>query len=47
MWIFFTPEFQVTVVLVSSPLTLLVAVWGMTHKFMLQTMKSSCSAIGR
>jgi hypothetical protein len=38
-WIIFTPEFQVTVVLVSSPLTLLVALWGMTSKLTLQLMK--------
>jgi hypothetical protein len=35
-----TPEFQVTIVLVSSPLTLLVALWGMTTKQTLQLMKS-------
>jgi hypothetical protein len=35
-----TPEFQVTVVLVSSPLTLLVALWGMTSRKTLQAMKS-------
>ena len=36
-----TPEFQVTIVLVSSPLTLLVALWGMTSKQTLQAMKSN------
>ncbi len=41
MWISRTPEFQVTIVLISSPLTLLVALWGMTSKLILQTMKSS------
>ncbi len=40
-WAARTPEFQVTVVLVSSPLTLLVALWGMTSKQMLQAMKSN------
>ena len=35
------PEFQVTIVLVSSPLTLLVALWGMTSKQTLQAMKSN------
>ncbi len=40
VWILFTPEFQVTVVLVSSPLTLLVALWGMTSRQTLQAMKS-------
>jgi hypothetical protein len=40
-WIIFTPEFQVTVVLVSSPLTLLVALWGMTSRQTLQAMRSN------
>jgi hypothetical protein len=40
-WMNFTPEFQVTVVLVSSPLTLLVALWGMTSRQTLEAMKSS------
>ena len=39
-WMTFTPEFQVTVVLVSSPLTLLVALWGMTSRQTLHAMKS-------
>jgi hypothetical protein len=29
-WMVFTPEFQLAIVLVSSPLALLVALWGMT-----------------
>jgi hypothetical protein len=33
-----TPEFQVTIVLVSSPLTLLVALWGMTSRQTLHAM---------
>jgi hypothetical protein len=37
----YTPEFQVTIVLISSPLSLLVALWGMTSKQMLQLLKSS------
>jgi hypothetical protein len=37
-WMAYTPEFQVTVVLVSSPLTLLVALWGMTSRQALQAM---------
>ncbi len=41
VWAGRTPEFQVTVVLVSSPLTLLVALWGMTSKQTLQAMKSN------
>ena len=40
VWAANTPEFQVTVVLVSSPLTLLVALWGMTSKQTLEAMKS-------
>ena len=40
-WMFSTPEFQLTIVLISSPLTLLVALWGMTTKVILQLMKSS------
>ncbi len=40
LWAVYTPEFQVTVVLISSPLTLLVALWGMTSKQTLQAMKS-------
>jgi hypothetical protein len=38
-WSIHTPEFQVTIVLVSSPLTLLVALWGMTSKLTLQLMQ--------
>ncbi len=37
----YTPQFQTTIVLVSSPLALLVALWGMTPKHMLQPTKSS------
>jgi len=37
----YTPEFQVLIVLVSSPLALLVALWGMTSNATLQLMKSS------
>jgi hypothetical protein len=35
-----TPEFQLIVVLISSPLALLVALWGMTDKRTLQHMRS-------
>jgi hypothetical protein len=38
-WNGYTPEFLPTVVLVSSPLTLLVALWGMTSKLTLQLMR--------
>jgi hypothetical protein len=30
-WMFWTPEFQLTVVIISKPLSLLVALWGMTN----------------
>ena len=40
-WMAYTPEFQLMIVLVSSPLALLVALWGMTPKTTLQLMKSS------
>jgi hypothetical protein len=40
VWMLRTPEFQVTIVLLSSPLTLLVALWGMTSRQTLQAMKS-------
>jgi hypothetical protein len=39
-WFIYTPEFQVTIVLLSSPLTLLVALWGMTSRQTLEAMKS-------
>ena len=35
-----TPEFQLIVVLISSPLALIVALWGMTDKRTLQHMRS-------
>ncbi len=43
LWMVHTPEFTVTVVLVSSPLALLVALWGMTTRLALQLMKSGKS----
>ena len=39
-WLEFTPEFQLSVVLISSPLALIVALWGMTDKRTLQLMRS-------
>ena len=38
-WLDYTPEFQQSVELISSPLTLLVALWGMTSKRALQAMR--------
>jgi hypothetical protein len=40
-WMLNTPEFQLSIVLISSPLTLPVALWGMTSKVTLHLMKSS------
>jgi hypothetical protein len=40
-WMNNTPEFQLTVILISSPLAQLVALWGMTSKSMLRLMMSS------
>ncbi len=42
-WNVFTPEFQSTVVLIASPITLLVALWGMTTKLTTQLMTSGRS----
>jgi len=39
-WLGYTPEFQLSVELISSPLTLLVALWGMTSKHTLRLMQS-------
>jgi hypothetical protein len=39
-WLLYTPEFQLSVELISSPLTLLVALWGMTSKHTLRLMQS-------
>jgi hypothetical protein len=41
VWMNYTPEFQLMVILISSPVAQLVALWGMTTKSMLQLMKSS------
>jgi hypothetical protein len=40
-WMFYTPEFQLTILLISSPLALLVALWRMSPKATRQLMKSS------
>jgi hypothetical protein len=40
VWNSYTPEYSTTVVLISSPLTLLVALWSMTSKLTLQLMRS-------
>ena len=38
-WALRTPEFLVTIVLISSPVALLVALWGVTSRYTLQLMK--------
>jgi hypothetical protein len=38
-WAVRTPEFQLTIVLISSPVALLVALWGVTSRYTLQLMK--------
>jgi hypothetical protein len=38
-WLFNTPEFRPTIVLISSPLVMLVALWGMTTQSIWQRMK--------
>ena len=40
-WLEFTPEFQLSVVLISSPLAMIVALWGMTSDRTLQAMQSN------
>jgi hypothetical protein len=42
-WITFTPSFQLTIELISSPITLLVALWGMTSQATLQIMRQNSS----
>jgi hypothetical protein len=37
----YTPEFQLMIELISSPLALLVSLWGMTSQLMLVLMQSS------
>jgi len=39
VWVHYTPEFRMVVILISSPLALLVALWGMTSKRTLQLMQ--------
>lgn len=46
LWIFFTCQLETCVVLVSSPLTLLVALWGMTSDRFRQLMASGMSLEG-
>ncbi len=43
-WMAYTPEFQLIVMLMSSPAALLVALWGMTTKLAVRLMNSSKQA---
>ncbi len=45
-WLQFTPELQLSVELISSPLALLVALWGMTSKQTLQHMNAGQTNVG-
>ena len=47
LWLIYTPEFRLTVELISSPLALLVALWGMTSDRTLQRMQSNRRQMGR
>ena len=40
-WMYYTPEFQLMIVLISSPVAQLVALWGMTTKSTLHLMMTS------
>jgi hypothetical protein len=41
VWLTYTPEFQLIIILMASPVAQLVVLWGMTSKSTLQLMKSS------
>jgi len=47
LWLIYTPEFQLMVELISSPLALLVALWGMTSDRALQQMQSNQQQMGK
>jgi hypothetical protein len=46
LWFVRTPEFQLIVVLISSPLAMIVALWGMTSDRTLQRMQSNRRQMG-
>jgi hypothetical protein len=46
-WITRAPELQMCVVLLSSPATLIAALWGMTSKDMLQQLRDDWGALFR
>ena len=45
-WFFYTPEFSEVIILVASPLTLLVAQWGMTSPHFVQKLRERYSQKG-
>jgi hypothetical protein len=45
-WMNFTPQFQLSVVFFSSPVALLVSLWGMTSNTMLRLMRSDSLPLG-
>ena len=47
LWLIYTPEFQQMVELISSPLALLVALWGMTSDRTLQQMQLNQQQMGK
>ncbi len=46
LWLAYTPEFQLMVVLISSPFAMIVALWGMTSDGTLQRMQSNRRQLG-
>jgi hypothetical protein len=40
-WMLFTPQFQLSIVLISSPLALIVALWGMTSNHLIRLINKS------
>jgi hypothetical protein len=45
-WMDYTPQFQLMVVLISSPLSLMVALWGMTSNKLLKMMRDCSTSDG-
>jgi hypothetical protein len=46
-WIIRTPEFRLGIVLISTPLAMIVCLWGMTSKRMIQLMNSNGPALAQ
>jgi hypothetical protein len=41
VWLLYTPEFEILIVLISQPVALIIALWGMTSGRMLELMKAT------